>query len=187
GQGDARRDHGRGSRALPGLWVRDESRLPRASAQVRARGVRPVGNSSSLVDLHGVLLVGRDHPVRTRTTAVPTRATRARSPRMPESATLTVEGTDVVADVHAVLQKMAGFATRVRSGEWVGHTGRPLRNVVNIGIGGSDLGPAMACTALRSYSARTMQFRFVSNIDGADLIEAVHDLDSAETLFIVSS
>ena len=107
--------------------------------------------------------------------------------RMPERATLTVEGTDDVTDVHAVLQKMAGFATRVRSGEWVGHTGRPLRNVVNIGIGGSDLGPAMACTALRSYSARTMQFRFVSNIDGADLIEAVHDLDSAETLFIVSS
>jgi glucose-6-phosphate isomerase len=107
--------------------------------------------------------------------------------RMPKSASLVVDGTDVVADVHEVLRKMASFATRVRSGEWLGHTGRPLRNVVNIGIGGSDLGPAMAYTALRSYSARTMQFRFVSNIDGADLIEAVRDLDAAETLFIVSS
>ncbi len=98
-----------------------------------------------------------------------------------------MDGEDVVPQVHAVLDKMAGFATRVRSGQWKGHTGKPIRNVVNIGIGGSDLGPVMAYEALRYYSQRDLTFRFVSNIDGTDLAEATRDLDAAETLFIISS
>src|SRR5207344_263914 len=89
--------------------------------------------------------------------------------------------------VHAVLDRMTGFANRVRSGDWLGHTGKRIRNVINVGIGGSDLGPVMAYEALKHYSARDMTFRFVSNVDGTDFAEAVHDLDPAETLFIISS
>ena len=107
--------------------------------------------------------------------------------RMPKSASLVVDGTDVVVQVHEVLDRMAGFATRIRSGEWKGHTGRPIRNIVNIGIGGSDLGPVMAYEALRHYSDRNLTFRFVSNVDSTDFVEATRDLDAAETLFIVSS
>ncbi|MFC0051387.1 glucose-6-phosphate isomerase [Streptomyces actinomycinicus] len=107
--------------------------------------------------------------------------------RAPRDAVIEVDGENVVPKVHAVLDKMAGFADRVRSGEWTGHTGKRIRNVVNIGIGGSDLGPAMACEALRPYTARDLTFRFVSNVDGADLHEATRDLDPAETLFIVAS
>ncbi len=107
--------------------------------------------------------------------------------RLPRDAELVVDGRDVVAEVHAVLDRMASFADRVRSGEWVGHTGRRIRNVVNIGIGGSDLGPVMAYQALKSYSDRDMVFRFVSNVDGNDIAEAVRDLDPAETLVIVCS
>ncbi|MFF0212383.1 glucose-6-phosphate isomerase [Streptomyces althioticus] len=107
--------------------------------------------------------------------------------RAPRDAVVEVDGENVVPAVHAVLDRMADFADRVRSGEWTGHTGRRIRNVVNIGIGGSDLGPAMAYEALRAYTARELTFRFVSNVDGADLHEATHDLDPAETLFIVAS
>jgi len=107
--------------------------------------------------------------------------------RAPRNASILVDGKNVVPDVHAVLDKMAGFATRVRSGAWKGHTGKRIRNVVNIGIGGSDLGPVMAYEALRHYSERSMTFRFVSNVDGIDIVEATRDLDPAETLFIVSS
>ncbi|WPP29195.1 glucose-6-phosphate isomerase [Streptomyces sp. CL7] len=107
--------------------------------------------------------------------------------RAPRDAVIEVDGENVVPAVHAVLDRMADFAQRVRSGEWTGHTGRRIRNVVNIGIGGSDLGPAMAYEALRAYTARDMTFRFVSNVDGADLHEAVRDLDPAETLFVVAS
>ncbi|WP_405815556.1 glucose-6-phosphate isomerase [Streptomyces sp. NBC_01390] len=107
--------------------------------------------------------------------------------RAPRGAVVEVDGENVVPAVHAVLDRMAGFAERVRSGEWTGHTGRRIRNVVNIGIGGSDLGPAMAYEALRAFTARELTFRFVSNVDGADLHEAVRDLDPAETLFIVAS
>jgi glucose-6-phosphate isomerase len=107
--------------------------------------------------------------------------------RAPRDAVIEVDGENVVPKVHAVLDKMGGFADRVRSGEWTGHTGRRIRNVVNIGIGGSDLGPAMAYEALRPFTARELTFRFVSNVDGADLHEAVRDLDPAETLFIVAS
>src|SRR5712672_577288 len=107
--------------------------------------------------------------------------------RAPRAASIVVDGKNVVPEVHAVLDKMAGFANRVRSGEWKGHTGERIRNVVNIGIGGSDLGPVMAYEALKHYSDRAMTFRFVSNVDGADFVEATRDLNPAETLFIVSS
>ncbi len=107
--------------------------------------------------------------------------------RAPRSASITVDGEDVVPEVHAVLDKMADFSDRVRSGAWKGHTGKRIRNIVNIGIGGSDLGPVMAYEALRHYSDRTMNFRFVSNIDSTDFVEATQDLDPAETLFIVAS
>ncbi|MET9685009.1 glucose-6-phosphate isomerase [Streptomyces coeruleorubidus] len=107
--------------------------------------------------------------------------------RAPRDAVIEVDGENVVPGVHAVLDKMSGFANRVRSGEWTGHTGKRIRNVVNIGIGGSDLGPAMAYDALRPFTARELTFRFVSNVDGSDLHEAVRDLDPAETLFIVAS
>ena len=107
--------------------------------------------------------------------------------RAPRDAVITHDGHNVVPDVHAVLDQMAGFAERVRGGAWRGHTGKPIRNVVNIGIGGSDLGPVMAYEALRQYSARAMRFRFVSNVDATDFAEAVRDLHPAETLFIVSS
>jgi glucose-6-phosphate isomerase len=107
--------------------------------------------------------------------------------RMPRDASLTVDGEDVVAQVHEVLDRMSAFAERIRSGEWTGHTGKPIQNVVNIGIGGSDLGPVMAYEALRHYTRRDMIFRFVSNVDSTDFVEATRDLDPAETLFIVSS
>jgi glucose-6-phosphate isomerase len=107
--------------------------------------------------------------------------------RMPRGESLVVDGVDVVAQVHEVLDRMSAFADRIRAGEWKGHTGRPIRNVVNIGIGGSDLGPVMAYEALRHYSRRDMTFRFVSNVDSTDFAEATRDLDAQETLFIVSS
>ena len=107
--------------------------------------------------------------------------------RMPEDATLIVDGTDVVAEVHQVLGKMAAFARQIRSGEWRGFTGLPITAVVNIGIGGSDLGPVMAYEALRYYADPHLAFRFVSNVDSTDFVEATRDLDPAQTLFIVCS
>ncbi|WP_350016258.1 glucose-6-phosphate isomerase [Rhodanobacter sp. IGA1.0] len=107
--------------------------------------------------------------------------------RAPRGEQILVDGHDVVADVHAVLERMAAFSEQVRSGAWKGHSGKPIRNVISIGIGGSDLGPVMAYEALRDYSRRDMTFRFVSNVDGTDFAEAVRDLDPAETLFIVCS
>ena len=107
--------------------------------------------------------------------------------RMPKGSALIVDGEDVVAAVHEVLDRMSAFAARVRGGEWLGHTGKPIRNIVNIGIGGSDLGPVMAYEALRYYSERSLTFRFVSNVDSTDFVEATRDLDPEATLFIVSS
>jgi len=107
--------------------------------------------------------------------------------RAPRGASIVVDGANVVPQVHGVLDKMADFSNRIRSGEWKGHSGKRIRNIVNIGIGGSDLGPVMAYEALKHYSDRAMVFRFVSNIDATDFAEAVHDLDPAETLFIISS
>jgi glucose-6-phosphate isomerase len=107
--------------------------------------------------------------------------------RMPKGTSLVVDGEDVVAQVHGVLDRMSDFANRVRSGEWKGHTGKAIKNVVNIGIGGSDLGPVMAYEALRFYTRRDLTFRFVSNVDSTDFVEAVRDLEAGETLFIISS
>ena len=107
--------------------------------------------------------------------------------RMPRNRSLIVEGTDVVKEVHGVLHRMNVFAEKIRGGEWTGQTGKPIRNVINIGIGGSDLGPVMAYEALRHYSRREMSFRFVSNVDGTDFAESTRDLDPAETLFVISS
>jgi glucose-6-phosphate isomerase len=107
--------------------------------------------------------------------------------RMPRERSLIVDGEDVVKQVHDVLDRMSAFSEKVRSGEWKGHTGKPIRNVINIGIGGSDLGPVMAYEALRHYSRREMTFRFISNVDGTDFVEKTRDLDPEETLFIVSS
>ena len=107
--------------------------------------------------------------------------------RMPRGTTLVVDGVDVVAQVHDVLDRMARFANSIRSGEWKGYTGKPIRNIINIGIGGSDLGPVMAYEALRHYSRRDLTFRFVSNVDSTDFVEATRDLSADETLFIISS
>src|SRR5215475_15178846 len=107
--------------------------------------------------------------------------------RAPRTESIVVDGENVVPQVHAVLDKMAAFSLRVRSGAWKGHTGKRIRNVINIGIGGSDLGPVMAYEALRHYSERSMTCRFVSNVDGTDFAEAVGDLDPTETLFVISS
>jgi glucose-6-phosphate isomerase len=107
--------------------------------------------------------------------------------RMPKGSSLVVDGVDVVAQVHEVLDRMSDFARRIRSGEWKGHTGKPIRNVINVGIGGSDLGPVMAYEALRHYSRRDLTFRFVSNVDSTDFVEATRDLFADETLFIISS
>jgi glucose-6-phosphate isomerase len=107
--------------------------------------------------------------------------------RMPRTATLVVDGTDVVRQVHEVLDQMADFSNRVRSGEWKGYTGKRIRNVINVGIGGSDLGPVMAYEALRHYATRDITFRFVSNVDSTDFVEATRDLNADETLFIISS
>jgi glucose-6-phosphate isomerase len=107
--------------------------------------------------------------------------------RAPQGTQIFVDGKDIIPEVHAVLDKMAAFAERVRGGDWRGHTGKRIRNVVNIGIGGSDLGPVMAYEALRPYSVRDLTFRFVSNVDGTDFVEATRDLDPAETLFVVAS
>jgi glucose-6-phosphate isomerase len=107
--------------------------------------------------------------------------------RMPASETLVVDGTDVVAEVHEVLDRMAAFSNRIRSGDWKGYTGKPIKNVINVGIGGSDLGPVMAYEALRHYTTRDITFRFVSNVDSTDFVEATRDLAADETLFIISS
>ena len=107
--------------------------------------------------------------------------------RMPKGSSLVVNGVDVVAQVHEVLDRMAGFANRIRSGEWKGYTGKPIRSIVNVGIGGSDLGPVMAYEALRHYTQRDLTFRFVSNVDSTDFVEATRDLSADETLFIISS
>src|ERR1700752_5133074 len=107
--------------------------------------------------------------------------------RAPRGASMVVDGENVVPEVHTVLDKMAAFTSRVRGGAWKGHTGKPIRNVINVGIGGSDLGPVMAYEALKHYSRRDMTFRFVSNVDSTDFVEATRDLSAEETLFIISS
>jgi glucose-6-phosphate isomerase len=140
-----------------------------------------LAEQSGLADLRAAMF-GGEHINITEDRAVLHVALRA-----PAGEVIQTDGADVVPDVHEVLGRMRAFADRIRSGEWKGHTGKPIRNIVNIGIGGSDLGPVMAYEALKSYSDRNLTFRFVSNVDGTDFAEKTHDLDPEETLFIVSS
>ena len=140
-----------------------------------------LAEQSGLADLRAAMF-GGEHINITEDRAVLHVALRA-----PAGEVIETDGADVVPDVHEVLGRMRAFADRIRSGEWKGHTGKPIRNIVNIGIGGSDLGPVMAYEALKSYSDRNLTFRFVSNVDGTDFAEKTHDLDPEETLFIVSS
>ena len=151
--------HRRDARAAPRSWPRNPACARRIDAMFRGEKINVTENRAVL---HVAL-------------------------RAPKGASIVVDGKNVVPEVHAVLDKMADFANRVRSGAWKGHTGKRIRNVINIGIGGSDLGPVMAYEALKHYSDRAMTFRFVSNVDGTDFAEATRDLDPAETLFIVSS
>jgi len=140
-----------------------------------------LAKESGLADLRSAMFAG-EHINITEDRAVLHVALRA-----PAGEVIKTAGADVVPDVHEVLDRMRAFAERIRSGEWKGHTGKPIRNIVNIGIGGSDLGPVMAYEALKHYSQRDLTFRFVSNVDGTDFAEKTHDLDPEETLFIVSS
>ena len=140
-----------------------------------------LARESGLADLRAAMF-GGEHINITEDRAVLHVALRA-----PKGAVIETSGADVVPDVHEVLGRMRSFADRIRSGEWKGHTGKPIRNIVNIGIGGSDLGPVMAYEALKHYSQRDLTFRFVSNVDGTDFAEKTHDLDPEETLFIISS
>ena len=140
-----------------------------------------LAQESGLADLRAAMF-GGEHINITEDRAVLHVALRA-----PKGAVIETDGADVVPDVHEVLGRMRSFADRIRSGEWKGHTGKPIRNIVNIGIGGSDLGPVMAYEALKHYSQRDLTFRFVSNVDGTDFAEKTHDLDPEETLFIISS
>ncbi|WP_189548839.1 glucose-6-phosphate isomerase [Streptomyces lavendofoliae] len=145
------------------------------------RLLRELAAATGVADLRDAMFRGE------RINTTENRAVLHTALRAPRDAVIEVDGENVVPGVHAVLDRMAAFSERIRSGEWTGHTGRPIKNIVNIGIGGSDLGPAMAYEALRSWTRRDLTFRFVSNVDGADLHEAIRDLDPAETLFIVAS
>jgi glucose-6-phosphate isomerase len=145
------------------------------------RLLRELAAATGVFDLRDAMFNGE------RINVTENRAVLHTALRAPQSATIPLDGQNVVPGVHAVLYKMTVFADRIRSGEWTGHTGKPIKNIVNIGIGGSDLGPSMAYEALRAYAERDLTVRFVSNVDGADLHEAVRDLDAAETLFIIAS
>ncbi|WNI15030.1 glucose-6-phosphate isomerase [Actinacidiphila sp. ITFR-21] len=145
------------------------------------RLLRELAAATGVFDLRDAMFNGE------RINVTENRAVLHTALRAPQSASIPLDGDNVVQAVHAVLYKMTVFADRIRSGEWTGHTGRPIKNIVNVGIGGSDLGPAMAYEALRAYTRRDLTVRFVSNVDGADLHEAVRDLDAAETLFIIAS
>jgi glucose-6-phosphate isomerase len=185
-----------GAAHLRDLFARDPTRGERLARE--AVGIYFDYSKHRITDETLTLLVGlaEDCGLRDRTAAMfsgetinvsETRPVLHVALRAPRGASILVDGKNVVPEVHAVLDRMADFSARVRGGAWKGHTGQPIRNVVNIGIGGSDLGPVMAYEALRHYSERSLTFRFVSNIDGTDFAEAVHDLDPAATLFIVSS
>ncbi|HTH52592.1 MAG TPA: glucose-6-phosphate isomerase [Edaphobacter sp.] len=183
-------------RHLRELFAEDSSRGERMTAE--AEGIFLDYSKNRVTDetLKLLLALAEQAGLRQRTEAMFTgekinitenRAVLHVALRAPKSESIKVDGEDVVPEVHQVLDKMAAFANRVRSGEWKGHTGKRIKNVVNIGIGGSDLGPVMAYEALKHYSQRDMTFRFVSNVDGTDFAEAVQDLDAEETLFLVAS
>ncbi len=178
------------------LFARDPGRAERLSAQ--AAGLHLDYSKNRITDQTIALLIdlARECGLRERTEAMfagerintsENRSVLHVALRMPKGESLIVDGVDVVAEVNAVLDRMSVFADRIRSGEWRGHTGKTIRNVVNIGIGGSDLGPVMAYEALRHYTRRDLVFRFVSNVDSTDFFEATRDLAADETLFIISS
>jgi glucose-6-phosphate isomerase len=194
---DLERHHAEiGERHLRDLFAQDADRGERLVAE--AEGLRLDYSKHRLTDETIALLVrlAEEAGLRERTKAMfagehinvtEDRAVLHVALRMPRERSLIVDGHDVVKDVHEVLDRMAAFSDRIRSGEWKGHTGKPIRNVINIGIGGSDLGPVMAHRALRSYSDRDLTIRFVSNVDATDFVEKTYDLDPAETLFVVAS
>jgi glucose-6-phosphate isomerase len=184
------------SRHLRELFAQDPGRGERLSAQAAGLYLDYSKNRVTDETLRLLVALARESGVEERRDAMfagerinvsENRSVLHVALRMPREASLIVDGVDVVKQVHEVLDRMAAFAERVRSGEWRGHTGKPIRNVVNIGIGGSDLGPVMAYEALRSYSRRDLTFRFVSNVDATDFVEATRDLLAEETLFVVSS
>ena len=181
---------------LRNLFVEDPKRGTRMTAE--AEGIFLDYSKNRITDetLELLLQLAEESGLRTRIDAMfrgekinltEKRAVLHVALRAPKGTFIVVDGENVVPQVHAVLDRMADFSNRVRSGAWKGHTAKRIRNVINIGIGGSDLGPVMAYEALKRYSDRAMTFRFVSNIDGTDFAEAVGDLDPAETLFIVAS
>jgi glucose-6-phosphate isomerase len=181
---------------LRDLFAQDPKRGQRLSLE--AAGLYLDYSKNRLVDrtLELLLAAAEEGGVRARAEAMfegePINVTEHRSVlhvalRAPKSETILVDGKNVVPEVHAVLEKMAGFANQLRQGSWLGHTGKRIKNVINIGIGGSDLGPVMVYEALRHYSDRSLTFRFISNVDGTDFAEKTHDLDPSETLFIVCS
>ncbi len=181
---------------LRNLFVEDPKRGTRMTAEAEGLFLDYSKNRITDETLELLLQLAEESGLRTRIDAMfrgekinitEKRAVLHVALRAPQGTSIAVDGEDVVPQVHAVLDRMADFSNRVRSGAWKGHTGKRIRNVLNIGIGGSDLGPVMAYEALKHYSDRAMTFRFVSNIDGTDFAEAVGDLDPAETLFIVSS
>jgi glucose-6-phosphate isomerase len=178
------------------LFADDPKRGERMTAEAVGLYLDYSKNRITDETLHLLLQLAEESDLRTRIDAMfrgekinvtENRAVLHAALRAPREARIVVDGENVVPQVHAVLDKMAVFSDRVRSGAWKGHTGKRIRNVINIGIGGSDLGPVMAYEAMKHYSERAMTFRFVSNVDGTDFAEAVYDLDPSETLFIVSS
>ena len=178
------------------FFAADEARGERLTASAAGIDLDYSKNRINDQTLHLLFQLARDAGLEERISAMfsggkinitENRAVLHTALRAPKNASVVVDGRNVVPEVHAVLDRMSEFCERVRSGAWRGYTGNPIRNVVNIGIGGSDLGPVMAFEALRHYSQRDMNFRFVSNVDGTDLWEAVRDFEPAETLFIVSS
>jgi glucose-6-phosphate isomerase len=184
------------SQSLRDLFAKDPSRGPRLTAE--AEGIYLDYSKHRITDetLKLLLQLAEQSGLKARIDAMfhgdkinitEDRAVLHIALRAPKGATINVDGNNVVPEVHEVLDRMAAFSDRVRDGEWKGHTGKPIKNVINIGIGGSDLGPVMAYEALRHYSRRDMTFRFVSNVDGTDFAEATRDLDAEETLFIISS
>jgi glucose-6-phosphate isomerase len=178
------------------LFADDPGRGERMTAEAAGLYLDYSKNRITDETLKGLLQLARESGLRARIDAMfrgekinvtEKRAALHVALRAPRGASIVVDGENVVPKVHAVLDRMADFSDRVRSGAWLGHTGKRIRNIVNIGIGGSDLGPVMAYEALKHYSERAMTFRFVSNVDGTDFAEAVRDLDPSETLFIISS
>jgi glucose-6-phosphate isomerase len=183
-------------RHLRDLFAQDPERAQRFSAQAGAIHLDYSKNRITDETMALLLALARESELEQRREAMfagkhinvsEDRAVLHMALRMPRDSSLVVDGKDVVREVHAVLDQMRSFSQRVRSGEWRGHSGKPIRNVINVGIGGSDLGPVMAYEALRHYSQRDLQMRFVSNVDSTDLVEATRDLSAQETLFIISS